>query len=265
VPAAANYRTALITGASSGIGEAFARALAEKGSDLVLVARSEDKLQSLAKELSRLHSTRVEVVAIDLSRDGAAQKVKAAVDALGLHVDLLINNAGFGTVGAFHKQEHGRERQEVLLNAAAVVDMVHAFLPPMLERGRGGIVNVASMAAFQPMPYMAVYAATKAFVLSFTEGLRGEVRGKGIKVLCVCPGPVDTPFFEATGSAKLRSSVPRPAMMTVDRVIAESLRALGRGQGVVVPGYANKLVTMTTKFVPRAVLAAVTAGVLGKR
>lgn len=259
------YRTALITGASSGIGEAFAKALAEKGTDLVLVARSEDKLLALAKQLARLHSCRVEVIAADLTRDGAAQHIRSAVDALGLEVDLLLNNAGFGTVGAFHKQEHGRERQEILLNAAAVVDMAHAFVPPMLERGHGAVVNVASMAAFQPMPYMTVYAATKAFVLSFSEGLRGEVRGKGVQVLCVCPGPVDTPFFEATGNARLRGTVPRPAMTTVDRVVAESLRALRRGQGVIVPGHANKLVTMTTKFVPRAVLASITAGFLKKR
>src|SRR5689334_1537992 len=188
------YKVALITGASSGIGEAFANTLAAKGCDLILVARSEDKLRALAKQLAEVHSRRVEVVTADLSLAGAAEKVHAATQALGMKVDLLINNAGFGTAGAFHQQDAARERQEVMLNCAAVIDMAHAFLPAMVEAGHGGIVNVASMASFQPIPYMAVYAATKAFVLSFGQGLRQEVRGKGVKVLSVCPGPVDTPF-----------------------------------------------------------------------
>src|SRR6185503_21100614 len=169
-----SYKVALITGASSGIGEAFAQALAAKGTDLILVARSEDKLRALAKQLNELHSRRVEVVTADLGLAGSAAKVHAAAEALGMKVDLLINNAGFGTVGSFLNQDPERERQEVLLNAAAVVDMTHAFLPAMVERGRGGIINVASVASFQPLPYMAVYAATKAFVLSFSQAVRGE-------------------------------------------------------------------------------------------
>jgi uncharacterized protein len=257
-----HYRTALITGASSGIGEAYARQLAEKGLDLVLVARSEDRLRELAKQLAEVHSRRVEVVAADLSQPGAASKVAAAVAALGLGVDLLVNNAGFGTAGAFVKQDAERERQEILLNAAAVVDLSHAFLPGMLERGRGGVINVASVAAFQPLPYMSVYAATKAFVLSFTEGLRGELRGKGIRVLCVCPGPVDTPFFEATGNEKLRSTVPKGTMMTADAVVAASLKAFRAGRGLVVPGISNKLLAASGRFVPRGLLTAVTAKVM---
>jgi uncharacterized protein len=257
-----HYRTALITGASSGIGEAYAHQLAEKGLDLVLVARSEDRLRELAKQLAEVHSRRVEVVAADLSQPGAASKVAAAVAALGLGVDLLVNNAGFGTAGAFVKQDAERERQEILLNAAAVVDLSHAFLPGMLERGRGGVINVASVAAFQPLPYMSVYAATKAFVLSFTEGLRGELRGKGIRVLCVCPGPVDTPFFEATGNEKLRSTVPKGTMMTADAVVAASLKAFRAGRGLVVPGISNKLLAASGRFVPRGLLTAVTAKVM---
>jgi len=256
------YRTALITGASSGIGEAFAKALAAKGLDLILVARSEDKLTALAKQLAEVHSRRVEVVTADLSLAGSAAKVHTAAEALGMPVDLLINNAGFGTVGAFHKIEPERERQEVLLNAAAVVDMAHAFLPAMLEQGRGGIINVASMAAFQPLPYMSVYAATKAFVLSFSQGLRGEVRGKGIKVLCVCPGPVDTPFFEATGNDRLRSTVPKATMMTVEGVVQASFRAFKAGRSTVVPGMANKVLAAGTRLVPRDVLASMTARVM---
>ena len=253
------YKVALITGASSGIGEAFARVLASKGSDLILVARSEDKLRALARQLNELYARRVEVVTADLGLAGSAAKVHAAAEALGMPVDLLINNAGFGTVGSFVKQDAERERQEILLNAAAVVDLSHAFLPAMLERGRGGIINIASMAAFQPLPYMSVYAATKAFVLSFSQGLRGEVRNKGVKVLAVCPGPVDTPFFEATGSAGLRKTVPKATMVTADDVVSTALRALKSGRSVVVPGVAFKLVAAGSKLVPRDLLAAMTA------
>jgi len=253
------YKTALITGASSGIGAAYAEALAAAGLDLILVARSEDKLRALAKQLAEVHARRVEVVTADLTRAGAAAKVHAATQALGLDVDLLINNAGFGTVGSFAKLEAARERDEILLNAAAVVDMAHAFLPAMLEHKRGAIVNVASMAAFQPIPYMSVYAGTKAFVLSFSQSLRGELRNKGVKVLAVCPGPVDTPFFEATGADGLRGTVPKASIVTADQVVRESLRALRAGRSVVVPGVAFKLAAMGTKFMPRDLLAAMTA------
>jgi uncharacterized protein len=253
------YKTALITGASSGIGAAFAEALAARGLDLILVARSEDKLRALAKQLAELHARRVEVVTADLSLAGSAAKVHAAAQALGMSVDLLINNAGFGTAGSFHKLDAERERQEILLNAAAVVDLSHAFLPAMLEHGHGAIVNVASMAAFQPIPYMSVYAGTKAFVLSFSQSLRGEVRRKGVEVLAVCPGPVDTPFFEATGSEGLRGSVPKASMVTADQVVRESLKALRAGRSVVVPGIAFKVMAAGTKFMPRDLLAAMTA------
>jgi short-subunit dehydrogenase len=253
------YKVALITGASSGIGETFAKALAAKDMDLVLVARSEDKLRALAKQLAEVHSRRVEVVTADLSMAGAADKVHAATEALGMPVDLLINNAGFGTAGSFHKLDPARERQEVLLNAAGVVDMTRAFLPAMVEARRGGIINVASMAAFQPIPFFTTYAATKAFVLAFTEGIRGEVSPKGVKVLCVCPGPVDTPFFEATGNARLRSTVPKVTMMSAEAVVSQSLRAFRMGRGVVVPGAANKLVAASAKLTPRWLLTPLTA------
>ncbi|MGH8482736.1 MAG: SDR family NAD(P)-dependent oxidoreductase [Nevskiaceae bacterium] len=256
------YKTALITGASSGIGEAFALALAARGTDLILVARSEDKLRALAKQLAEVHSRRVEVVTADLGLAGSAAKVHAAAQALAMPVDLLVNNAGFGSAGTFHKLDAERERQEVMLNAAAVVDLSHAFLPAMVERGRGGIINVASMAAFQPLPYMSVYAATKAFVLAFSQGLRGEVRGKGVKVLAVCPGPVDTPFFDATGNKKLRGTVPKASMVTVDDVVRAALRAFKAGRSVVVPGVAFKLAAAGTKLVPRDLLAAMTAMVM---
>lgn len=257
-----NFHNALITGASSGIGETFAHALAKQGLDLILVARSEDKLRALAKQLSELYSRRVEVVMADLSLDGAAAKVKAASDALGMPVDLLINNAGFGTFGAFYKQEPARERQEILLNAAAVVDMTHAFLPDMIERKHGGVINVASLAAFQPLPYMAIYAATKAFVLSFSEALRAEVRAKGVQVMALCPGPVDTPFFEATGDTKLRGTVPKSTMMTVDAVVTISLKAFKASKRVCVPGLTSKAMALSGRYAPRGLLNAITSRVM---
>jgi len=256
------YRAALITGASSGIGEAFAGTLAAKGLDLVLVARSEDKLRALAKQLAEVHSRRVEVVVADLSLAGSAAKIHAATQALGMNIDLLVNNAGFGTAGAFHQLDGAREQQEIMLNVAAVVAMTHAFLPAMVGQGRGGIINIASMAGFQPMPFMSVYAATKAFVLSFGQGLRQEVRKKGVTVLTVCPGPVDTPFFEATGNRKLRNSVPRGTMTTADDVVRASLRAFKSGRSVVVPGATSKIMAAFTRTLPRDMVAAMTARVM---
>lgn len=257
-----NLQTALITGASSGIGEAFAHAIAAEGLDLVLVARSEDKLRALAQQLTGAHSRRVEVVAADLTHEGAAEEVREATVKLGMPVDLLVNNAGFGTVGTFTRLDPARERDEVLLNCAAVVDLAHAFVPGMVERGRGGIINVASMAAFQPLPYMTVYAATKAFVLAFSRGLRGEVARKGVKVLAVCPGPVDTPFFEATGDERLRSTVPKATMVSAEFVVRESLKAYKAGRSVIVPGVANRLVAASAQLMPHDFLTAMTARVM---
>lgn len=255
------YRTALITGASSGIGVAFAEQLAAAGLDLILVARSTDKLNALARKL-RKEGCRAEVISQDLSHANAGAKLAKAVAELDMTVDLLVNNAGFGTVGNFHKQAASREAEEVKLNALAVVDLTHAFLPEMLERKAGAIINVASVAAFQAIPYMSVYAATKAFVLSFSEGLWGEYKDQGIKVLCLCPGPVDTGFFEATGNKKLRSTVPRQAMMTADRVVERALKGLAKGETVVVPGTQNQALAWLGKFLPREALTAVTAKVM---
>ncbi len=255
------YSGALITGASSGIGAAYAEQLAALGLDLVLVARSQDRLEALASEL-RKEGCRVETVALDLSRAQAAGKLRKAVQASGVRVDLLVNNAGFGTVGPFHRQSAAREAQEVRLNALAVLELCHAFLPAMLERGLGAIINVASVAGFQPMPYMATYGATKAFVLSLSEALWAEYRDQGIRVQCLCPGPVDTGFFEATGNERLREAVPRGAMMTPQRVVERSLRALVKGDSVVVPGAQNQALAWIAKVAPREMLAALTARVM---
>lgn len=249
-----SYKTALITGASSGIGAAFAAALAAEGCDLVLVARSVDKLQALAEQLHRETGRRVEVVAADLTRPQSGATVKAAVDALGLGVDLLVNNAGFGTVGAFHQQNADREADEIALNCGAVVDLSHAFLPAMVAAGHGAIINIASSAAFQPMPTMAVYAATKAFVWSFSDALREEYRSRGVQVMSVCPGPVDTPFFEATGHSQMRDLIPKGSMTTADAVVAATLAGLRAGRGRVIPGGLMKASAALTALLPRALV-----------
>lgn len=248
------YRTALITGASGGIGAAFAAALAGAGTDLVLVARSRDKLEALAASLRASHGRRVEVVVADLTKPKCGAAVKQSVAALGLEIDLLINNAGFGTVGAFVDQDAGREADEIALNCAAVVDLAHAFLPSMVGAKHGAIMNIASSAAFQPMPTMAVYAATKAFVWSFSDALREECRGCGVQVMAVCPGPVDTPFFEATGNPKMRDLVPKGTMLPASAIVAESLAGLRARRGRVIPGGIMKASAAFSALLPRTLV-----------
>jgi short-subunit dehydrogenase len=248
------YKTALITGASSGIGAGFAEALATQGCDLVLVARSVDKLEALAARLAAATGRRVEVVVADLTRPKSGAAVRQAVDALGLTIDLLVNNAGFGTVGPFVQQDADREADEIALNCGAVVDLAHAFLPAMVAAGNGAIINIASSAAFQPMPTMAVYAATKAFVWSFSDALREECRGRGVQVMAVCPGPVDTPFFEATGDSKMRELIPKGSMTTAAAVVDETLSGLRARRGRVIPGGLMKVSAAFTAVLPRALL-----------
>ncbi len=255
-------RTALITGASSGIGASFAAALAARGMDLILTARSRDRLKQLATELADAHGGHVEVMPDDLARAGAGQALAERIVQRGLQVDFLINNAGFGTVGPFHKQDPGRERAEVLLNVLAGVELSHAFLPAMIERSDGAIINVASVAAFQPTPFMTIYGATKAFVLAFSEGLWGECRNRGVRVLALCPGPVDTAFFEATGKSDLKDKLPAASLMQADEVVREGLRALERNRSFIVPGRSNYAVSMMGRLLPRGWVAAASARVL---
>lgn len=259
------YGCALVTGASGGIGEAFARRLAADGLDLMLVARSTDKLTRLAKALRKSCGVRVEILSADLALPNAGSRLKEAADGFDLPIDLLINNAGFGMVGGFHKLDATRMQEMIALNVSAVVDVTQAFLPSMLEQGRGAILNIASMAAFQPMPYMTAYAATKAFVLSFSEGIWGEYRNRGIRVLAVCPGPVDTGFFEATGRPETIAGMPRRMVLKADRVVDESLGALSRNEMIIVPGGMGQgLVAGLPRLAPRKWVAAGLAGVLGR-
>lgn len=257
-------QTALITGASSGIGEAFAHALAKPGDTLILVARSQGRLEALAAKLRADHGIAVEVIAADLSRPGSGPALAAEVSKRGFSVDLLINNAGFGSAGPFAKEDPARDAEMINLNVSAVVELAHAFLPAMLERGRGGILNVASVAGFQPTPNMAIYGATKAFVLSFSEALWAETRRRGVKVTALCPGPVDTPFFEATGNPELRKAVPKNMFMTADQVARMALAALDAGQPVLVPGITNKLVTWGPRLLPRRWLTLASAAIMSR-
>lgn len=244
-------KTALITGASSGIGAVFARTLAAQGANLVLVARSEGKLRELAGDLASQHSIRAEVIAADLSRPDAGQELFAATQQLGLPIDILINNAGFGTHGSFDSIDAGREQQEIMLNIAAVVDLTHRFLPAMVARGNGSIINVASTAAFQPVPYMAVYGASKAFVLSFSEALWAEYRGKGIRVLALCPGATSTEFFNVVGTEDAALGTKE----TPEKVVRVALRALEQGMPSVISGLPNVLLANSVRFLPRGVIA----------
>lgn len=253
--------TALITGASSGIGEEFAKILAARGCNLIVVARSEDTLNQIAGDLHDAHGITVDVMAADLSEPDNCANVAEATAALGRRVDLLINNAGFGTMGPFVKADPIREHQEVELNVTALTNLCHAFLPGMVERHRGGIINVASVASFQPIPYMAVYAATKAYVRYLSEALHAECKGRGVTVTALCPGPVATNFFAATESKDIDSIVQKVAaiVMTPEKVVLDALKAMEKGQAVVVPGASNKLGAMASTLIPNRVLTNILA------
>ncbi len=242
--------TVLVTGASTGIGAEFARRLAERGADLVLVARSEDKLIALAAELEAAHPIRAIPVAADLSAPGAIDTLIGKVAAHGVEIDVLINNAGFGTFGDLATSDPVRIDQEIDLNVGALTSLTTRILPGLIARRHGAIINVASNAAFQPIPYMAVYAATKAYVLSFTQALWGELHGSGVRVLAVCPGPTETPFFEIAGNDVMLGS-----RRTTTDVVRSALRALDRGRPSVVDGIGNAFVArVATRLAPERLL-----------
>ena len=243
--------TALVTGASSGIGEQFARQLAARGHDLVLVARRADRLERLAGELP----TEAQVVTCDLATDAAS--LAGRVDELGLQVGLLVNNAGFGTSGPFVENDAAREAEEVRLNCEAVVTLCHAFLPGMVERHSGGIINVASSAGMQPIPYEAVYAASKAFALNFTDALHIELRGSGVRVMSVNPGPVPTEWQQVAGYPEERSGVV-PGEIPAEQVVSESLEAFDRGRRSLIPGRTIRWFIRVTQPSPRALQLRIT-------
>ena len=242
--------TTLITGASSGIGEAFARALAGRGHNLLLVARSEEKLSQLCSELSGASSIDCQYAGLDLSKPESPAKLFDETKTRGLEIDLLINNAGFGSMGEFATQDLAHELNMIDLNVRSLVEMSYRFLRPMRERKSGAIINVASTAGFQPVPYMATYAATKAFVLSFSEALWEENRPYGIEVMALCPGVTQTGFFDAAHIQK----PPARTVETPEQVVETALRGLKRRKSSIISGAPNKLMVVTERLMPRSVV-----------
>jgi|SRR5689334_3067162 short-subunit dehydrogenase len=253
--------TTLITGASTGIGAAFARKLAARGRNVLLVARSEDKLIALCNELGRLTSIRAQYVALDLQQPDSGAQLFEETQKRELEIEMLINNAGYGSMGDFARLDLDRELEMIQLNVRAVVDLTHRFIGPMRERKRGTIINVASTAGFQAVPYMSTYAATKAFVLTFSEALAEENRLHGIHVMALCPGVTETNFFEA-------SKIDRPPMRTIqtpEEVVDAALRALDRHKTVAISGWTNWFVVEAERFVPRSMVTKLAGKALRSR
>jgi uncharacterized protein len=240
------WNSALVTGASSGIGEALARRLAGAGVPTVVVARRRDRLDALAAAFPG-----VEVLAADLTTDDGIASVVARLEDPERPIDLLVNNAGFGTSGAFHQLDPARSRDEILLNVVALTRLSQAALPGMVGRGRGWVLNVSSVASFQAAPNLAVYAATKAYVTSLSEATHEELRSTGVKVTALCPGLTRTEFQEVSGGEGLTEKLPDFAWMTADEVAETGLRDAAKGVVVSVPGLANKAMVSTSSLLPR--------------
>jgi len=254
-------KVALITGASGGIGEAFARQLAALGKELVVVARRADRLQALAAELTSRHRVQVHVIVADLAQPGAATTLFAETERRGLAVDLLINNAGFGKGGEFTAIPFEDQAEMVRLNVNTLMELTRLYLPAMRQRKRGGVINLASTAAFQPVPNMAVYGATKAFVLSFSEAVAHEVRADGVRVMALCPGFTATGFQAVSGVGEAwRDRMPGP-----DEVVAAALRAFEKGRRTAVPGFGNRFLAFGVRLVPRRLAASIAAGKVAGR
>ena len=248
---------ALVTGASSGIGAAIARELAQRGHGLVLVARRKDRLDALAEELGGEFGVRVEAIGCDLGKAASRQRLPARLESLGLEVNVLVNNAGFATNGAFHQSDAARELEQVRVLVEAPVALTSAFLPCMVKRGSGAILNVASTAGMQPLPYSAGYSAAKAHVLTFSEALHQELHGSGVTVTVLAPGPVSTDFWqvsgwEVTGGQTFESAVPRPAWVTAEEAASAGVKGLEAGRRVVVPGLPVRATMLAAQYLPHA-------------
>jgi uncharacterized protein len=252
LPPPGNDRAAIVTGASSGIGEQFAGILARLGYQVVLVARSVDRLEALAARLG----AQAHPLPTDLSDRTERAALPDRVAALGLVPDILINNAGFSTLGLVAKSVPEQEVNLVEVDVAAVVDLCSRFLPGMVDRHRGAVLNVASMAAFMPLPGQAAYGAAKAFVLSYTHGLRGELRGTGVSATALCPGPVDTGFGEAAGFSKeeAEAALPRVMWIPAEKVAQAGIEGLAGGKAVVVPGRVNRVASVVSRVAPPELL-----------
>jgi short-subunit dehydrogenase len=245
--------TALVTGASSGIGAAMARELASRGYAITVVARREERLQSLARELTSEHGISAEVIGCDLGDPRERDRLADELGSRGRSVEVLVNNAGFGHQADFAPSPRERMVEMVRVNVEAVVDLTSRFLGPMVERGRGSIINIASIGAFQPLPGSAVYGASKAFVLSFSEAIRTELRGSGVGVTAVCPGPVRTEFTAAAGFPGVEDRTPGIVWMSAEDIARHAVDGAAHDKRVVVPGMLNRAGALAGQHSPRAV------------
>lgn len=250
---ARDHRWALITGATGGLGRAFAGSLARRGYDLVLTARNGDALEALAADLRSRHGGQVIVNVADLAEPEACLRLKQAIDARGIVIETLVANAGYGVQGRLVARPREAELGMVAVNVRALTDLTHLFASAMAERGGGHILLVASTAAYQPIPGYAVYAASKAYVLAFGHALHRELARRKVVVTVTCPGPTETPFWERAGHRLNRMA--SAVLMTPDAVAEISLDALYAARSSVVPGLANRLITLSTRLLPRSLLA----------
>lgn len=241
-------RWALVTGASSGIGAEYARQLAALGMHLVLVARRQPELETLAAELVAKHACHCEVIVCDLLAPDAVSQLISEVERRGITIELLVNNAAFGVVGEIEEANVDRLRQLIQLNISSLVELTYRVLPAMLSRGHGSIINLSSLSAFQPVAYMGVYAASKAFVLHFSEALAVEVKSRGVRILAVCPGVTQTPFFDIAGAP---GWLQKHSSHSPELVVKKSLKALDRRRQVIVIGWRNYLLTLIVRLTPR--------------
>lgn len=248
-------KTAVVTGASSGIGVEYAKELAKRGANLVLVARRKEALEQLSGQLSEEFGVSVTTVALDLSSPNSGSKLLAELKAMNVEPDILINNAGFGTSGRLAREDRDKIKDEITLNVVTLTDLTQAVLPGMLKRDSGAIVNIASTAAFQPVPGMAVYAATKAFVLSFTSAVWGETKDTGVRVLAVCPGATATEFFDVAGAK------PSSALAPASDVISATFKALdaAKSSPAVIVGGRNRRMSTLSRFMPSKMVIGVAA------
>jgi short-subunit dehydrogenase len=252
LPPPTETSTALITGASSGIGAAIARELASRGHGVTLVARREERLRELADEVSREHGVRAEVLAADLADEGSRDEVERRISELGLTVEILVNNAGFGSSSVFAEADRQRLLEMVRVNVEALIDLQARHLPAMVDRGRGTVINIASTAAFQPMPGSAAYAATKAFVLSLSEAVHSELAGTGVTLTAVCPGPVRTEFAQEAGIGQAEDTLPGLFWMSAEDLARAAVDAAAKGKRAVVPGALNRAGSVVGQHSPRS-------------
>ena len=251
LPEPSESATALVTGASAGIGEAIAHELASRGYGVTLVARREERLRALAGELSESHGVRAEAIAADLGDEAARERLAGQIEALGLEVEILVNNAGFGGAGTVADSDRERLLAMLRLNCEALLDLQARYLPAMVARGRGAVINIASTAAFQPIPGTATYAATKAFVLSLSEAVHEELKGTGVTLTAVCPGPVKTEFTRVAGIEQAEEQLPGVFWMAPEAVAKAAVDAAESGKRAIVPGLLNRAGALTGQHTPR--------------